>query len=220
MRRQRKKIVTVLVMMVLIIVVQGSMAYFTSSSTAINKFLLGAVDIEIEEKFDPNEEDDNKIVQIRNETKTDTLVRVSITPRWVEKLEDGTEVPFSGDVSSDVVTLNFSENLKDKPVGDFVVEDYLGKEYWVKGDYGFYYYLKILEADELTSILLKDVDIEAGLPKEYKGKTLTVDVKAEAVQATNHDIDNDEVNEYQFENVWFNVDENISNMLKEILNKK
>ena len=210
MRGQRKKICAVLVVMILVIAVQGSIAYFTSSSTATNKFVLGAVDIEVEEEFNPDNVKDNKIVKIKNTNQTDALVRVSITPRWIEKLEDGTEIPFSGDVSADVITLNFSENLKDSAV----------ENQWVKGSDGFYYYLKVLEAEGLTSILLKDVDIKSGLPEEYKGKTLTVDVKAEAVQATNHDIDNDGVNEYQFENVWFNVDENISNMLKEILNKK
>ncbi len=210
-RRKGKILFIPLVMLVLMISIKGSMAYYTSSSDAANKFIAGDVNIEIKEEWEHKDSWDGKIkdkkVKIQNETDTDTLVRVSITPRWIK--ED--ETPFSGDVSSNTITLNFTENLKDMPT----------ENYWVKGEDGYYYYLKKLTGNTETTELLSSVSIKEDivLPEEYKDKILTVDVKAEAIQATNHDIDGDGINEYQYENVWIGVDEDISVVLKNILDK-
>ena len=210
--KNSKKIIPIgLMLIILVIVVQGSMAYFTSESNVINKFLASSTDIEVEEEFIPPEQWDGNIlsksVQIKNESNTPVLVRVSITPRWVN--EDGS--PFSGDTSSNTITLDFTKELKES----------IEEEKWFKGNDGYYYYLKILEGNNVTSILLESVALKEGviLPEDYKGKNLYVDVKAEAVQATNHDENQDGINEYQFEKVWFNVDANISGKLKEILDK-
>ena len=223
MKSRKKMILTGVLLLIMIVAVSGSIAFYTSEDSAINKFIAGDSDIKIEEEFEEGDWDGDlrvKKVQIANNSYSDSLVRVSITPRWVN--EDGS--PFSGDTSSKTISLNFSKNLKNS-IDDVNILASEGQ--WFKGQDGYYYYMKKLEGKineenkSLTSILLESVSLADGivLGDEYKGKTLKVDVKAETVQATNHDEDNDGENEYQFEKVWLNVDKEISNKLKEILDK-
>ena len=220
MKNNSKMILIGLVVITLVVViVQRSLAYFTSESIAINKFLAGSTDIEVEEEFIPPEtwygSVVGKKVQITNNTDTKSLVRVSITPRWITIIEneDGSqsEAPFSGDVSSNTITLDFTEELTNT-----ITE---GK--WFKGSDDYYYYMDVLDGQASTSVLLEKVSIKEGiiLPDEYRGKNLYVDVKAETVQATNHDVDNDGINDYQFKEVWLGIDKNVSEKLQSILDK-
>ena len=221
MKNNSKMILIGLVVITLVVViVQRSLAYFTSESIAINKFLAGSTDIEVEEEFIPPEDKwdgsiVNKKVQITNNTDTKSLVRVSITPRWITIIEneDGSqsEAPFSGDVSSNTITLDFTEELTNT----------ITEEKWFKGSDDYYYYMDVLDGQASTSVLLEKVSIKEGiiLPDEYRGKNLYVDVKAETVQATNHDVDNDGINDYQFKEVWLGIDQNVSEKLQSILDK-
>ena len=220
MKKKNKMILLISVTIILtVVIVQRSLAYFTSESIAINKFLAGSTDIEVEEEFIPPETWDGSVVgkkvQITNNTDTKSLVRVSITPRWITIIEneDGSqsEIPFSGDTSSNTVTLDFTDELTDT----------LTEGKWFKGTDGYYYYINILEGMASTSILLESVSLTKGvvLPDEYKDKSLYVDVKAETVQATNHDVNNDGINDYQFKEVWLEMDQNVSTKLESILDK-
>ena len=217
--KNRKKVITIALLLISVTAIAGTHAIYTSKANAVNKFMAADADIEIEEDF---EEDDSwdgdvksKVVQIKNEAFTDSLVRVSITPRWV----DSEGNPFSGDVSENTIIFNFSEHLK------AIDEVTIPSNNWVKGNDGYYYYMEKLKAkteetESLTSVLLESVSLKQGieLSTEYNGKDLLVDVKAETVQATNHDENKDGINEYQFEKLWIDVDEKVSEKLKDIVN--
>ena len=156
--------------------VRPSLALFTSQDSEINEFETGNVKIGIVE----NDGDGfscqptgtttecTKKVQIENLTlKTDAVIRVAIVPYW----QDGSGNAWPGDVSEPVVHLEFHDGWSNS---------------WLKiGDY--YYYTSLLPAGSKTAPLLQSVTVNIpttphDLTSRYNGKTLVVDVKAEAVQ--------------------------------------
>jgi len=184
-------------------VIKTTLSAFTSNDEIVNKFEIGDVNIENEEIFKPDKPNNDgsidKIVSVKNvTTKTPVLVRVNITPRWVEiKDEEGKEIeiPWSGDASDKVVTLNFDNIIP------YSKDFERGK--WIDGKDGYYYYTSILLAEDNpetkdikeneTSTILKSVKINlkddegnnlVENPEDYEGKTLIVDVNSEAVQPT------------------------------------
>ena len=172
--------------------VRPSLALFTSQDSEINEFETGNVDIEIIENFNGCELTESpktctKEVSIQNITsKTDAIIRVAIIPYW----QDESENAWPGDVSSSVVQLNFAENYSDS---------------WVDGGDGYYYYNQLVSANEETTQLLSSVTvtIPENLRDRYEGKTLIVDVKAEAVQPTRAAV----------EAVWPNLTEEVKDMI-------
>ena len=136
----------------------------------------GGVDITVDEgNFEDKENWDGKecekIVTIPNKGNTEALIRVAIVPRWID--ENGN--PWAGDISSNVVEIGY------KNIG--INSD------WRDGEDGYYYYSKILDPDNSTSEIMENVklniqNIEEGLRNSYKGKTLVIDIKAEAVEAS------------------------------------
>lgn len=134
----------------------------------INNFAAGikiTVDEEFEEPKDWEGEQTKKIVTIPNQGTTPAFIRVAIVPRW----EDENNNPWPGDVSSDVVKITYTENTK-----------------WVNGSDGYYYYNKIVPGGGKTESIIEAVELDTSkIDKEkYKGKSLIVDVKAEAVEAS------------------------------------
>lgn len=172
--------------------VRPSLALFTSQDSEINEFETGNVDIEIIENFDGCELTESpktctKEVSIQNITsKTDAIIRVAIIPYW----QDETGKAWPGDVSGSVVQLNFAENYSAS---------------WVDGEDGYYYYNQLVSANEETAQLLSSVTvtIPENLQDRYEGKTLIVDVKAEAVQPTMAAVDE----------VWPNLPTTIRTMI-------
>lgn len=155
-----------------------SYAYFTSSSSVINTVNVGDVDIEVSEEFKPPSNWDGKeypkVVKIHNKSKSPALIRVALIPRWVD--ENGK--PWPGDTN--FVHLEYDLGNIISPISTDP------KNKWVNGEDGYHYYNTIVPKDGMTVEILKSV--EAKIPPEqkdrYKDKTLIVDVKAEAVQAS------------------------------------
>ena len=116
---------------------------------------------------------------------------------WRDK--DGKQ--FYGDTS--LVKLKF-ENINEK------IED----SSWYDGNDSYYYYIKKLKSNESTKNILDSVKLEGDLPSEYKGKTLVVEVIAEAVQATGYN------GEYPFEKAWKGINQSLINKLREICDKE
>lgn len=155
-----------------------SYAYFISSDNVTNTVAIGDVDIEVREEFTPPKNWDGKectkIVKIQNKSKAPTLIRVAIVPRWIDNQGN----PWPGDTN--IVTLNYERNNIISSTG------IKPNNKWIDGNDGYYYYNTIVPTGDTTVELLKSVS--ANIPEElkdrYKDKTLIVDVKAEAVQAT------------------------------------
>lgn len=181
-----KKITTLSITLIILIAITigTSFAFFTSKDTVVNRFDTGDIKADIiEPGFIPsdnwNGESYSKVVEIKNTGKNENFVRVSITPRWVDKDDN----PWSGDISNKVVQLKFN-NLINVPS-----DDIWENKKWVKGSDEFYYYTSILPTNETTSQILESVtatvnNTTVDYPEDYEGKFLKVDVRVEAVQTT------------------------------------
>lgn len=180
MSRKRIKVgaISILLLICIVTVQKISYASLTSKDKVTNTLNLGDINIEVSEKFTPpkdwNGDEYSKEVKIKNNSTAPALIRVSIIPRWVD--EKGNAWP--GDTN--LVTLNYETNNITSN------QNTTENNKWIYGNDNYYYYNTTVLKDEQTTQILKSV--RANIPKElqgrYKNKTLIVDVKAEAVQAT------------------------------------
>ena len=140
-----------------------------------------------------------KSVTIPNQGSTPALIRVAIVPRWVDKSNN----PWPGDVSSNVVNIEYANSRS-----------------WLKDDDGYYYYKSIVPGGVSTNEIITSVSLNENifeikdgkkeLKEQYKtyiGKTLIVDVKAEAVEASQD----------AYSKVWPVLSDSVKNMLNDLL---
>lgn len=142
-------------------------AAFTSKDQVTNVFKLGDVDIKVKEEFEEPKEWNGEIykkeVAVKNVGESDALIRVALSPRWVNEDSD----PWAGDVS--IVSYTFTNDSG-----------------WIDGKDGYYYYSQKVAKNNLTNNLIDKVkaDIPEDLKEMYKNKVLIVDVIAEGVQCS------------------------------------
>jgi len=157
--------------LVALLVVGGTMAWFTDDKTIENIFTAGTVKIEVNEhgfkdidNWNPGDTTDKDVSVISKGSKG-TYVRVRLVPVWGHMAED--KFIEDNNLSINNVSLNTINSGK-----------------WVKsGDY--YYYHKIMNKDNETELLLDGVHLDGkGTTNDYQGKTLRINVVAEAVQAS------------------------------------
>lgn len=180
MNRKRIKLgaISILLLICIVTVQKISYASLTSKDKVTNTLNLGDINIEVSENFTPpkdwNGAEYNKEVKIKNNSTAPALIRVSIIPRWVD--EKGNSWP--GDTN--LVTLNYETN------NITANQNTINDNKWIYGNDNYYYYNTIVAKDKETKQILKSVsaNIPEELKERYKNKTLIVDVKAEAVQAT------------------------------------
>ncbi len=164
-----------------LLVVGGTMAWFTAGAGPVtNTFTAGTVEIELHDvtyddlqalvPFPENGiqnvnpgDDYTKIVYVENTGSKAVYVRVKLSPEW------------SGDLPN-VVTIADEDYV----MADFPILD--GWEYYE----GWYYYTSPVAAGESTAHLIEEV-IFAGkeMDNDYQGATFTLEVEAEAIQASN-----------------------------------
>ncbi|SCJ39925.1 alternate signal-mediated exported protein%2C CPF_0494 family [uncultured Clostridium sp.] len=184
-------------------ILNSSYAFFIDKDKVVNKFQTGKIDVDIKEEFDPSI--GKKEVWIENPSATDSLVRVSISGRWIDPNNEYTVIP----EGNNLVELKFAENYNEN-------------WYYCQED-GYYYYKDVLKGKVATEILLEKVifnDEEISKDKIYEGKEYKVEIKAEAVQATKHkdyDNENNSGDIYVFSKVWNNLTEEVTNMLKTLI---
>lgn len=180
MSRKRIKVgvISILLLICIVTVQKISYASLTSKDKVINTLNLGDINIEVIEMFTPpkdwNGDEYRKAVKIKNDSTSPALIRVSIIPRWID--EKGNAWP--GDTN--LVTLNYETN------NIIANQNTTENNKWIYGNDNYYYYNTIVANGEETQQILKSVraNIPEELKERYKNKTLIVDVKAEAVQAT------------------------------------
>lgn len=192
-------------------------AYFMSEDKVTNNFQNANVDIEVEESdFNPPKDGwdgvttVNKSVEIKNQSTVPVLVRVSITPSWSN--DEDSDYPFLGDISDNVIKLNFNNSNLIESITD--KEGNLIKEKWIKGTDEYYYYTSALDVNKTTSELLNSVEaiINTSTVGEefvalYEDKYLQVDVKSEAIQ----------ISKKSYKNLWNITDNNIIALLDRII---
>lgn len=199
-----------------------TLSAFTSKDVVTNKFMAGEILTQIIEKdqddneFDKDMEIDQgqeivKKVYIKNPSKVDSLVRVSITTRWVDPNDDNKVLPINyGDVQ-----LNFDDGIETN-----------SNLNWYKGNDGYYYYKKVLkgcdniEGKDITEILLKSVKFNKTIDNFYKNMKFKVDVKAEAVEPTRVE-NSDGTFSYNYSHMWGNINQQeIHQLLKGLVDSK
>lgn len=180
MSRKRIKVgaVSILLLICIVTVQKISYASLTSKDKVTNTLNLGDINIEVSENFTPPKDWDgdeySKEVKIKNNSTSPALIRVCIIPRWVD--EKGNSWP--GDTN--LVTLNYeTKNI-------IANQNTIKNNKWIYGNDNYYYYSSIVAKGKDTKQILKSVsaNIPEELQERYENKTLIVDVKAEAVQAT------------------------------------
>ncbi|MCF6465842.1 TasA family protein [Clostridium sp. Cult2] len=162
------------IILLVALLVLGTMAWFTDSSEVVNSFKAGTVDIDLIENgitvggefnginidnVNPGDNHEKEIEVLSNGSKQ-TYVRVKLTPTWTfeDETADNTLAP------AEYVGLDSSK--------------------WIlSGDY--YYYHKILNKDDITDALITGIKFNGpDMGNDYQGATFTLEVKAEAVQAS------------------------------------
>ena len=215
----KKKLSLVIAAGVLLIaVVGGSLAWFTSQDTKTNHFTTGSISHEIVEDFDttgPSQDllpgdEVNKDVWINNTGKSDALLRVKITPQWMNGEEAdttlGNELVFAEKVQTALNESGIAEGAT-----------------WVLGNDGYLYYTSILsvnseEVEKQTAQLLDAVRLSGKITDQTKfaNKEMNVIIESETVQ----------VNKDAYEEEWFTenesglttvIDASIANMLNNLV---
>lgn len=199
--------------------VYGSLAWFSDSETTPNYFQAGKVDIDLRENEDGNTTG-IKVDGIVAGTTIDKRIDVRI-PKGTSKCLLRIEF---------VQTLLKNNNLVIDTDEDFSngVDGYSEfrpvfadnfQNYWIQdlNNKNVYYYYKVVDAKEsevITEQILKSVEITGKAGNEYQGLDYTIDVKADAIQATN------EAYKEWIQNTPYRdgkkANENIENLLKNI----
>lgn len=173
----KKKLLVLGAMVCLIaILAAGTLAYFTTSATVHNVITSGEIDISIVEKgpkeSTPLEGGGFSVSGVMPNTSVQKEVAVkneALQPAWVR------------------VKLDCAIARKDGQTGNSNLIQYVYPENsdWVEKD-GFYYYKKPLAAGQTSSLLIKEVAFAPEMDNPYQECTVTVTVKAYAVQTANN----------------------------------
>lgn len=177
---KKKLIAAALLVIGIAILSAGTIAYFTSATTAHNVITSGGVDIVLEEWMDedcttPYPTDEavpvmpgqsiTKIVTVRN-TDADAYVRAQFHITVLGA--DGDKI-----------------NPEDLPNLDKAIVIECGADWELKD--GWYYYAEPLKVGEVTPALFSEVVFDGpNMTNEYQNCTVTVDVIAQAVQVANN----------------------------------
>lgn len=178
---KKKLIAAALLVMGIAILSAGTIAYFTSQTTAHNVITSGGVDIVLEEWMDeecktPYPTDEavsampgqtvTKVVTVRN-TDADAFVRAQFHITVLDA--DGDKI-----------------NPENLPNLDKAIVIECGAD-WEPGEDGWYYYAEPLKVGQVTPPLFSEVVFDGpNMTNEYQNCTVTVDVIAQAVQAANN----------------------------------
>lgn len=168
---KKKLLVVALAVAFASIAALGSLAYFTSSGSALNVITAGNIKIELFEDF-PSEgitgvmpgTETLKKVYVKNTGDNDAWIRLSVDT---------------------LIELNpaYAEPGQDADAG--LVGFDVDEENWLYSD-GFYYYKSALPEGESTSPLFTTVKFSPDMGNAYMECTVNVDITAEAVQSANN----------------------------------
>jgi predicted ribosomally synthesized peptide with SipW-like signal peptide len=172
---KRKLIVLSVLAILLAIVAVGTIAYFTSESTAHNVITTGGVEIKLLEWAD-NEKTKpfkdligvmpnttvTKIAEVENTGESSAWVRVKVEKEI--NLADGVEAQ----VNPALVVLDI--NTAD----------------WTQGGDGYLYYNKALLPGQKTEPIFTSVSFKSEMDNDYQSATVIVDITAHAVQTANN----------------------------------
>lgn len=167
-----------------VLTISGTLAYFTAEDTATNVITTGTIDIDLKETIgvDPETGEDipftdvtgvmpsqaiDKIVTVKNiNDAMPAFVRVLVTP-----------------------TITLAQEYADKQDEidlSLISIDYNTRDWTYNEEDGYWYYNEILETGAETPALFTKVTFAKEMGNMYQGATVTIDVRAEAVQVKNN----------------------------------
>lgn len=154
---KRTKNIILLILIVLLTCVAGTTAYLMLKSSINNEFSLGEVNPEIIEDFNAQ----NKIkenVKIKNSGNIPIFVRTAIIIIWKDS---------NGKILADIPEENVDYSIS-----------FSSSTNWIKSEEGYYYYIKPLDVNESTDILIE----ECTQIQEYDDKVLEVSILTQGIQ--------------------------------------
>lgn len=168
----------------------GSLAWFTDKEYKKNIFKTGSVDIDLRE----NEIGDTtgiKIDDIIAGTKIDKRIDIKVpkgTVKTILRIEFKQTLLKNGQEIMDKDNI-FSNGVDDYPEFKPIFEQGYEK-YWIQDENNknVYYYNKVVDATEnefITERILNSVELTEKAQNKYRGVEYTIDIKADAIQATN-----------------------------------
>ena len=175
----KKPLIFILIVLILTIV-GGTYAYYYSEVILPNEFKTMTYNVTIEEEFN-NTWGTKKVRFVNNEeTNTPVVLRINYNEKWRKEV-DGVLLSLDNNVNGEHVV---QKNWTSAFTNDFI-----------DGGDGWYYYKKVLNAEEsvqvLESITLKE-DLISTSPyyNDYKNYTYELDFNFEAIQASSSAISN------------------------------
>lgn len=224
MKNKKVYIITIITLTLIMtsLAIGMTLSSFSSKDITTNKLNIGEIQTAIierdengiefkDEKEVTGGEQITKKVYVQNPSKTNSLVRVSITTRWVDPTDDSRVLP----INDEDILLEFDSGINENVNAN-----------WYKGDDGYYYYKKILrgsgDADgrDTTELLLKSVKFKQEISDFYKDMVFKVDVKAESIETTR--IQNSEgITVYKYNYMWTNIkDQNLHDLLRALVDSE
>ncbi len=161
-------------LLLLIVGIGGTFAYFYTEVIIPNQFRTKTYNITVEEEFHDDWGTKKVTFVNKEETNTPVVLRINFNESWRKEV-DGIKLSLNNNVNgTNVVTKNWTTAFTD----DFI-----------KGDDGWYYYKKVLNAQEsvqiLESISLNEELISTSpYYEDYKSYDYELSFNFEAIQAT------------------------------------
>ena len=157
------------------ILAAGTMAYYTSESTAHNVITSGGIDIEIVEKtvtkngatIDFPEEGIKGVMPGTTVSKIVKVKNTGVSAAWVRVKVEATIISASGEALS-------TEVMSYKTLSGWTYRD------------GYYYYNEPVGALQSTDVLFEEVQFDVKMGNAYQNCTANLIVSAEAVQTANN----------------------------------
>lgn len=168
----KKKPLIFILLLLLTVAVGSTFAYYYSEVVIPNKFKTMTYNVAIEEKFNNTWGKKEVTFVNKGDKNTPVVIRINYNELWLD--DEGSNASLSNKARGmDVVTKNWTDEFNN----DFV-----------KGDDGWYYYTKVLDANQsvkvLNSIALNESAISgSAYYDEYKKYTYELDFNIEAIQA-------------------------------------
>ena len=168
---KRKILISAVVVICLAILASGSIAYFTAEEEVHNVITSGAVDIEIDV---PN--DEIEIMPATKVRKIATIKNLDESAYVRAKFEctiddaDNKLMSLSPEELDEIITLNVDDT------------NWLRKE----GDNEWWYYFEAIETDEAVEMQFEVVFSGPNMTNEFQSSSVTITVKAQAVQTANN----------------------------------
>lgn len=175
-KKMNKKPLIAIVLIAIVGVIGGTLAVFTSQTSLSNMFSVGKYSTETEETFTPPTDwkpgqEITKQVFVRNTGDYVIAVRAKLEPQWTAA--DGhthPELQYNGE---DAAKINFDDTTN-----------------WVKGDDGYYYYIKALKKNDFTGNLIKSVTLNEHLDADAFGITCSETTTGDGKKSTCTSSDN------------------------------